>query len=837
MGLLDFFKNKSRNWLINKVDIVQSKVSFIDTITPQAIKHAISDIKMGKLLSIQSMYDLLYKNDDNLAADTDVRTEAIKTATYSLPDKLSKQQKEYFTEFLDRHLPDLIDHVMDLKLRGLIFRQIIYTQGGDGLYYVKNFEDYQNADLRLINGEIVLYADDRPVSLNEAQFVRKFSNYAVYESLLKYYAFVGFALNNWASFMETYGKPIRVGKYRAGTSQSEQNKLWDMVKSLGTDLAAMISENTMIEFVEHKNTTASSDLYKSLLTFCRESVTKRILGQILTTTSQATGSYAQAKVHDNVRQDILQGDLRDAGLYISEVCTKLNQINFNTDDIAIKLHPKKEIDLEKRIEIDMKLVQVVPIDADYFYETYDIPKPKNKRQDFIAKVSDFQPVTCQPIPNIWHQVPDPRFLIPDLTSITKKCEEYLATLNSYQDIKNAEFPLDLYLEFGQRLAAAILESYSSFEISDGSKFPAIKNSVIDVDWSMEDTEALNAFRANAFEVAGVTCQETLAMLKEEAEKAFTEGITFSQWRDNIELKGFKADNPYHLRTNFETAVNAAYMAREWNELQKVKDSFPYLKYVTINDDRVRESHRVLHGLIYHQDDPFWDENYPPNGWNCRCSVRPMSEADAKADPNFGEKADPYTIPTHPNFKKNCAKEGEIIKLDDKKIDKATNSINSVKLPDPETYPSEPIKHIVKIPDTATKKDVIKTMGEGIGDRVVTDVFKFPVQLASEKANKFEYYGIEDLKKRTRYIKNIDDILQNPTEVWLDTAKKGEKRLIYVKKYIDNQTDTPSKNLVALTEFKDGEFEYFNIMLVSDMKKLRKGQNIPLLNIKMDYRDE
>lgn len=45
------------------------------------------------------------------------------------------------------------------------------------------------------------------------------------------------------------------------------------------------------------------------------------------------------------------------------------------------------------------------------------------------------------------------------------------------------------------------------------------------------------------------------------------------------------------------------------------------------DNRTHPLHRELHGQVYHIDDPFWDTFYPPNGFNCRCTVTAYSAAD------------------------------------------------------------------------------------------------------------------------------------------------------------------------------------------------------------------
>lgn len=43
-------------------------------------------------------------------------------------------------------------------------------------------------------------------------------------------------------------------------------------------------------------------------------------------------------------------------------------------------------------------------------------------------------------------------------------------------------------------------------------------------------------------------------------------------------------------------------------------------YRTAHDGKVRPEHAVLHNVTLPPSDPFWDEFYPPNGWNCRCNV-------------------------------------------------------------------------------------------------------------------------------------------------------------------------------------------------------------------------
>ncbi|MFZ4394167.1 MAG: phage minor head protein [Kiritimatiellia bacterium] len=71
----------------------------------------------------------------------------------------------------------------------------------------------------------------------------------------------------------------------------------------------------------------------------------------------------------------------------------------------------------------------------------------------------------------------------------------------------------------------------------------------------------------------------------------------------------------------------SYMAAQHEVLQRQKEVFPYWQYVTVGDDRVRDSHAALNDLILPADSPFWADHYPPWDWGCRCDVIPMMQED------------------------------------------------------------------------------------------------------------------------------------------------------------------------------------------------------------------
>lgn len=59
----------------------------------------------------------------------------------------------------------------------------------------------------------------------------------------------------------------------------------------------------------------------------------------------------------------------------------------------------------------------------------------------------------------------------------------------------------------------------------------------------------------------------------------------------------------------------------------------YLQYRTAGDDHVRPAHAALNGVTLPPSDSFWTDYYPPNGWNCRCTVVQVRKSKYPATPH------------------------------------------------------------------------------------------------------------------------------------------------------------------------------------------------------------
>lgn len=155
--------------------------------------------------------------------------------------------------------------------------------------------------------------------------------------------------------------------------------------------------------------------------------------------------------------------------------------------------------------------------------------------------------------------------------------------------------------------------------------------------------------AKAFTVAKVMRMDILQDIRSMLEKALKEGITLQQFRKELEPRlkakgwwGYKfvsypdgrtekilEGSPWRIKTIFRTNMQTAYMAGRYKAMMENIDSRPYWQYVAVLDRRTRPSHRALHGKVFRFDDPFWQTHYPPNGFNCRCRVRALSQKDVE----------------------------------------------------------------------------------------------------------------------------------------------------------------------------------------------------------------
>jgi SPP1 gp7 family putative phage head morphogenesis protein len=92
--------------------------------------------------------------------------------------------------------------------------------------------------------------------------------------------------------------------------------------------------------------------------------------------------------------------------------------------------------------------------------------------------------------------------------------------------------------------------------------------------------------------------------------------------DAFRKSGLTPKNSFQLEGIVRTNMQIAYSGARWQADQQpeIADFLWGYKYVTVGDDRVRPNHAAMDGVTLPKDHPFWQTNFPPNGWACRCQA-------------------------------------------------------------------------------------------------------------------------------------------------------------------------------------------------------------------------
>ena len=161
-------------------------------------------------------------------------------------------------------------------------------------------------------------------------------------------------------------------------------------------------------------------------------------------------------------------------------------------------------------------------------------------------------------------------------------------------------------------------------------------------------EIIHEAHSRAFTVAKITRIDLLSDIQASLSEAYTKGQGFGEWRDNIKpvlaKKGWLGDvsvtNPKtgetkqiyvgsrRLKRIFETNMRVS-VAKARYESQ-MSSAGEYFRYKAVLDRRTRPSHAKLHGMILPKTHKFWEKNYPPNDWGCRCQVQVLTQSEMQS---------------------------------------------------------------------------------------------------------------------------------------------------------------------------------------------------------------
>jgi phage gp29-like protein len=207
-------------------------------------------------------------------------------------------------------------------------------------------------------------------------------------------------LGDFAEFAETYGQPIREGIYD-GYDEEVRKKLVADLTAAGRSCVFVHPEGTKVNIIDSPFKASSTGIYDKLIEVCDNAISKIYLSNTLTTQQGQNGARSLGEVHKEGEEAInITDEIWLTNILNYDMADIFANLGINTKGGEFQLIDKQSIDLKTKIDIDTKVANQVPIDDDYWYETYGIRKPVNydelKAQKLAEKQSQNKPQPPDP---------------------------------------------------------------------------------------------------------------------------------------------------------------------------------------------------------------------------------------------------------------------------------------------------------------------------------------------------------------------------------------------------------------------------------------------------------
>jgi len=184
-----------------------------------------------------------------------------------------------------------------------------------------------------------------------------------------------YTLKDWAIFVQNFGMPIRIGKYGNNAKPEEIDILWKAVKNIAGDMAAIIPENMLVEFIDLSAKGTVVDLYERRCDWFDRQISKLVLGQT-TTTDAVSGGHAVAKEHRLVQEDIERSDAAILSATINQQLIP-NIIAFNFGEQ--QHYPKINIGRPDEVPLDQIIMALektsITVEASWLRDRLGAPDP------------------------------------------------------------------------------------------------------------------------------------------------------------------------------------------------------------------------------------------------------------------------------------------------------------------------------------------------------------------------------------------------------------------------------------------------------------------------------
>lgn len=187
---------------------------------------------------------------------------------------------------------------------------------------------------------------------------------------------------DWSQFAEMFGMPFREMTYN-DFDEGTRATLEQGLQMWGGAGYVLHPESSKLTIHDTGGSTGSKDVYDALIKACDASISKTILGNTLTTEQGENGARSLGEVHQEMEDSKTASDER---FILSILNTQLRAIlkrfgiQVSGGGIWFKSPDKDWVELQKKWTVLDSIGDKIPIEDDYIYEEFDIPKPDNYKE-------------------------------------------------------------------------------------------------------------------------------------------------------------------------------------------------------------------------------------------------------------------------------------------------------------------------------------------------------------------------------------------------------------------------------------------------------------------------
>ncbi|MCX4025063.1 DUF935 domain-containing protein [Endozoicomonas sp. SM1973] len=298
-------------------------------LTPSKLASVLQEAAEGDMQAYLTLAEEMEEREPHYASVLRTRKFAVCSLDISVEHSTENKFTEEIQQLIDTpEFADMMSDALDAIGKGFSVNEIIWDQTGsvwkpvaykwrDPRYFM--FLKDNPEELRIIdesNSEAGLeippykFIVHRPRLKSGLTLRGGLARLVAFSYLCKMYG-----LKDWMAFLEIYGVPLRIGYYDGEIDEKQEETLRRAVYEIGSDAAAILPRTMAIEFQEISHTASGSDAFARLAEWIDRQLSKAVLGQ--TMTADDGSSHAQAQVHDEVRQDIIDADAKQLATTIN----------------------------------------------------------------------------------------------------------------------------------------------------------------------------------------------------------------------------------------------------------------------------------------------------------------------------------------------------------------------------------------------------------------------------------------------------------------------------------------------------------------------------------------